>query len=429
MIIMNAAWLSLSALVIIILISRHERINVGILAMGLAWMIGTFSVGMTTPEIIQLFPWSLFIILFGITLFFGIAQSNGTLEHITRLIIHSARGNSLILPINIFILAVLLSMIGPGNIGAVALLAPFVMPLAGRLGIKAFFITIILVTGANAGTFSPFAPTGIIADLLTSRFGLEMNPWTQIFLPAFLVQAFVALICYLILVGSMRKNPALLHFDVDKILGAPKHLTGFHLITLTAIAGLMVGAIFFRLDIGFLAISLAALLMVFGVSNGDEAFKAVPWNIIMLVCGVSTLVGLMEKTGGLNLFTEALAKVSSPTSVTGMIALLTGIISTYSSSSGVVMPAFIPIVPDLVEKVGGNPASIVASINVGSHLVDVSPLSTLGAICIANAAPGEDKKKLFRHLLIFGLSMAMVGGGLCYLFFGLLPHWFPAFHM
>lgn len=51
----------------------------------------------------------------------------------------------------------------------------------------------------------------------------------------------------------------------------------------------------------------------------------------------------MEKTGGLNLFTEALAKVSSPTSVTGMIALLTGIIST-SSSSGVVMPAFIPIV-------------------------------------------------------------------------------------
>ena len=153
MIIMNAAWLSLSALVIIILISRHERINVGILAMGLAWMIGTFSVGMTTPEIIQLFPWSLFIILFGITLFFGIAQSNGTLEHITRLMIHSARGNSLILPINIFILAVLLSMIGPGNIGAVALLAPFVMPLAGRLGIKAFFITIILVTGANAGTF------------------------------------------------------------------------------------------------------------------------------------------------------------------------------------------------------------------------------------------------------------------------------------
>jgi di/tricarboxylate transporter len=421
---MSVAWMSLLALLAVILVSRHERINVGILAIGMAWMIGSYSAGMNTAEIIKLFPWPLFIILFGITLFFGLAQANGTLDHITRLMIHAARGNALILPINIFVLAVVLSMIGPGNIGAVALLAPFVMPLAGRVGIKAFFMTIILVTGANAGTFSPFAPTGIIADVLTSRFGLEMNHWTEIFLPALLAQTFVALVCYLILVRTMRKNSTRLTFDVDKIVGAPQPLTGRQITTLAAIALLMIGVIFFRLDIGFWAISLAALLMLAGVSSGEAAVKAVPWNVIILVCGVSTLVGLMEKTGGLNLFTDLLANVSSPASVTGMIALLTGLISTYSSSSGVVMPAFIPIVPDLVEKIGGNPTAIVASINVGSHLVDVSPLSTLGAICIANAAKHEDKRQLFRHLLIFGLSMAFVGGGLCHLFFGILPQIF-----
>jgi Na+/H+ antiporter NhaD/arsenite permease-like protein len=404
---MSAAWISLFALAVIILVSRHERINVGVLAMGSAWAIGTYGVGMTTSEIVHLFPWPLFIVLFGIT----------------RLMIHSARGNTLILPVNVFMLAVVLSMIGPGNIGAVALLAPFVMPLAGRVGIKALFMTIILVTGANAGTFSPFAPTGIIANVLTSRFGLEMDHWTQIFLPAFLVQTFVAFICYLILVSKMWKNSTHLKFDVDNIVGAPQPLTGRQITTLAAIGLLMIGVVFFRLDIGFWAISLAAVLMLTGVSDGEEAVKKVPWNVIILVCGVSTLVGLMEKAGGLNLFTEALAKVSSPTSVTGMIALLTGIISTYSSSSGVVMPAFIPIVPDLVEKTGGNPTAIVASINVGSHLVDVSPLSTLGAICIANAAQGEDRRRLFHHLLSFGLSMAVVGGGLCHLFFGLLP-WF-----
>lgn len=421
---MNPAWISLAALIVVVLSSRYERINGGVLAMALAWLIGSYSAAMTTYEIIRLFPWSLLIILFGITLFFGLAQTNGTLDHMTRLMIRAARGNAVFLPVNIFVLACVLSMIGPGNIGAVALLAPFVMPLAGRVGIKAFFMTIILVTGANAGTFSPFAPTGIIADVLASRFGLQMNPWTQIFLPALLVQTFVALICYVILMGRMRKHPAQLQFDVDRIVGIPQPLTRVQMITLAAIAVLMIGVICFRLDIGFWAISLAVFLMVTGVSDAAAAVKRVPWNIIVLVCGVSTLVGLMEKTGGLNLFTELLAKVSSPTSVTGTIAFLTGVISSYSSSSGVVMPAFIPIVPDLVEKIGGgDPAAIVASINVGSHLVDVSPLSTLGALCIANAAKNEDKKKLFHHLFLFGMSMAIVGGGLCHLFFGLLPKW------
>ncbi len=40
---------------------------------------------------------------------------------------------------------------------------------------------------------------------------------------------------------------------------------------------------------------------------------------------------------------------------------------------------------------------MISSINVGAHLVDASPLSTLGALCIACAAEHEDKAKLFRE--------------------------------
>jgi hypothetical protein len=85
------------------------------------------------------------------------------------------------------------------------------------------------------------------------------------------------------------------------------------------------------------------------------------------------------------------------------------------------MPAFLAMVPGLLAQLGSaNPVALVSSINVGSHLVDVSPLSTLGALCLTNAPPDEDKNKLFRSLLIYGLSMAVVGAGVCYLFFGLL---------
>ena len=423
---MSPAWLSFLALIVVIFVSRRERINVGILAMGLAWIIGSYAAGMKTQDVTELFPLPLFIILFGITFFFGLAKVNGTLDQFIRLMIRCTQGQVNLFPISVFIFAFILSMIGPGNIGTVALLAPFVMAMAAKIGMNAILMTIILVMGANAGTFSPFAPTGIIANGLVARIGLVMDPWGQIFLPNFLAHTFIALCCYIAFILRQKRLSAKDKFDMNEIAGTvSKPLDHRQKVTILAIVILILGVVFVKADIGFLAIALASVLMLAGVSEGEEAIKIVPWNVIIMVCGVSTLIGIMEKTGGLDLFTNVLARVSNTTSVTGMIALFTGLISCYSSSSGVIMPAFIPIVPELIEKLGGgDPIAIVASINVGSHVVDISPLSTLGALCIANAAKIEDKSKLFRHLFMLAFGMAFVGGGICHLFFGLLAQWF-----
>ena len=91
--------------------------------------------------------------------------------------------------------------------------------------------------------------------------------------------------------------------------------------------------------------------------------------------------------------------------------------SVYSSTSGVVLPAFLPLVPGLAAQLpGASAAGIAMSMNIGGHLVDVSPLSTIGALCIASAGAG-DTRKLFNQLLAWGLSMAVVGAVLCYVLF------------
>jgi di/tricarboxylate transporter len=191
--------------------------------------------------------------------------------------------------------------------------------------------------------------------------------------------------------------------------------------TVGAIAALIAGVVIFKADLGFLAITLAVMLAMVGATDQEAALKAVPWDTIIMVCGVSVLVAIVEKTGGLDLFTSLLARVSTTQNVPGVIAFIAGAISAYSSSSGVVMPTFIPMVPGLIAKLGGgDPVAIISAINVGSHVVDVSPLSTLGAMCIANAAPAEDRNRLFQRLLVYGLAMAVVGALVCYLFFGLL---------
>jgi hypothetical protein len=69
---------------------------------------------------------------------------------------------------------------------------------------------------------------------------------------------------------------------------------------------------------------------------------------------------------------------------------------------------------------GGDPLAISLSINVGSSLVDVSPLSTLGALAVATQADPAAARDLFRKLMIWGLSMSVVGAVLCQAFAGML---------
>ena len=137
-----------------------------------------------------------------------------------------------------------------------------------------------------------------------------------------------------------------------------------------------------------------------------------------MVCGVTVLIGVLEKTQGMSLFADLLAKISTPGTVTLMIAFVTGAVSVYSSTSGVVLPAFLPTVPALAQQLGGaDPLAIASAMYVGGHLVDLSPLSTIGALCIAALPPEADAKKLFNQLLAWGLSMMVVGALICWVLF------------
>ena len=163
----------------------------------------------------------------------------------------------------------------------------------------------------------------------------------------------------------------------------------------------------------------AIVLALVKAADTTEAIKKMPWNVIVMVSGVTVLTALLEKTQGIELFTDLLARVSTPNTVTGLIAFLTGFISVYSSTSSVVLPAFLPTVPGLAIRLGGiDPMSIASSMNIGSHLVDVSPLSTIGALCIAAVPSGEDTRPLFNKLMAWGLSMTLVGAVGCWLAFG-----------
>ena len=136
-----------------------------------------------------------------------------------------------------------------------------------------------------------------------------------------------------------------------------------------------------------------------------------------MVCGVTVLIALLEKTGGMKIFTDLLSRIATQQTVVPELAVIIGVVSAYSSTSGVVLPAFLPTVPGLVANLGlSNALGLASTMNVAGHLVDVSPLSTIGALCMAGAAP-EESRALFNRLLAWGLSMTAVGALLSYILF------------
>ncbi len=413
---MNVALLSILAFAVAILLSCVTPINVGLVSIAFAFLVGVVFGGMKVSQVASGFPSSLFLVLVGVTLLFSQAKVNGTLDQIARRSVGLARGNPGIIPLVFFFLALTLAAIGAGNIAATAMLAPIAMSVAGEAGISAFLMTVMVATGANAGGLSPFAPTGIIANGLLARIDITGVEWSTFF-NNFLAESFVGIGGYFVLGGTRL----LARGGEAAAIVSEESLTWQQRLTLALIACWILGVVLFRLDVGMGAFVAAAVLTLARAADEEKAVKSIPWNTIMMVAGVTVLISILEKTGGMDLFTNLLTRYSTPKSITGVIAFVTGVISVYSSSSGVVLPAFLPTIPSLIEKLGGgDPLAIAASINVGAHLVDVSPLSTLGALCIAAAPVAENRTRLFNKLLLWGLSMSVVGAAVCYLFFGLL---------
>jgi Na+/H+ antiporter NhaD/arsenite permease-like protein len=412
---MNLAYVSLSALVVAILVSCFTELNVGILALALAWVVGVYLGGMSLNEVIGGFPVSLFLTLAGVTLLFSQAQLNGTLDRIAHRAVRLCRGNAGLIPIMFFALGCALASLGPGNISTAALLGPMAMAIAGRAAIPAFLMIIMVGNGAQAGSLSPFAPTGVIVNGLMTKIGLAGHEWFT-YSTNLVAHAAVAFGGYFAFGGlklfksggvkELEQKPEEVAFDRNNI------------ITMVVIAALLIGVLFFNVNVGMGAFACAVLLAMAGAADHKESVKRMPWSVIVMMSGVTVLIALMEKTGGLDLFTAALARLATPGTITGVIAFVTGLISVYSSTSGVVLPAFLPTIPGLIERLGGgNPLSIAASMNVGAHLVDLSPLSTTGALCIAAISSGESIRSVFNKLLVWGLSMTIVGAIFCYLFF------------
>lgn len=419
---MDVSVLSLVALVIALIIACVSPKNVGVLAIAFAFIVGQIG-HVPTAKIIGGFPLSLFMTLAGTTYLFGIAIANGTIDKFTKYSVKAVRGSVAILPIVMFFVAFILSALGPGHTAILALISAPCLLLAEEVGIPVFVMAMMVGNGAQAAAMSPIAPAGVIANSLAAKIGYTGITW-HLFWNTFLGHAVVGFAAYA-LFGGLRlwkKQDEVSKEAVRRILDVPVEPFNYQQkITMVGVLVLMLFALVLKTDVGLTAFTIGAALTLLNASDENKAIKAMPWPTILLICGVTVLISLMQNVGGMALFAGFIAAVSTPDTATAVVGSVAGLISVYASTSGVIMPAFIPMIPDLLTKMGGGDGvALVYTVVLAGHIVDLSSLSPSGALLFGGAGPKTDKTKFFRQLLAWGFAMVFVGSFICWLFFTVL---------
>ena len=174
----------------------------------------------------------------------------------------------------------------------------------------------------------------------------------------------------------------------------------------------------FDVNVGMGAFLGAVVLVLTGAADDGEAIKRMPWRVIVMVCGVTVLIALLEKAQGIDLLVSLVARIATHGHRHRRRRLPDGPhlgLQQHVGRRAAGVSADGPR-PGRSSCGGAIRSPSPSSMNIGGHLVDVSPLSTIGALCIAGA-PAEDSRTLFNKLLAWGLSMSVVGALLCYLLF------------
>src|SRR3712207_9090463 len=99
---MSNELISLLVLVLIFLIGTTMPVNMGVLGIVAAFVVGT-AMGVSEDDIFLGFPGDLFIILVGVTYLFGIASANGTVNWLVHASGRADRGRAGGVPRGLFL--------------------------------------------------------------------------------------------------------------------------------------------------------------------------------------------------------------------------------------------------------------------------------------------------------------------------------------
>jgi len=442
------------ALVAMFVAATMLPINMGTLGFVAAFLVGTIWVGMSTDDIIAGFPSELFLTLVGVTYLFAIAQNNGTVDLMIRGAVRLVRGRVAFIPWVMFGITGLLTAFGALGPAAVAVIAPIALGFARQYRINALLMGMMVIHGAQAGGFSPISIYGVTVNNIVAKAELMNSPLT-LFLGSLVFNAAIGVLLFVFLGGRSLIGRSV-HDDTDTdadgsgggspqpdvavatptgnggaataTLAAPetnkplptKSVTFDQVLTLIGLGALAVFSLGLDLDIGFVSMTVAAVLALASPKAQKGAVSQISWSTILLIGGVLTFVGVLQEAGSVEWVGNGVAALGMPLLVALLLCYLGGIVSAFASSTAI-LGATIPLAVPLLLAGEVSPIGVVVALAISSTIVDVSPFSTNGALVLANAQ-GIDRDRFYKQILKYSALVVAIGPAIAWAVL-VLPGW------
>lgn len=407
---MDMGLAALLLLLLVVALGFVRKVNVGLLAIAAATILGYGTGQFSGKEIIGGFSASLFMTLLGVTLFFGIIQENGCIEYVMRRLVGIFGKQVWMAPVLVFLMGFLVAAIGPGCVPAMAFAAAMAVPLAHETGYNPVMLLIMGNLGTYTGRFSAITPEGVLISTLLKEQGLAVSSASLV------LSTLIGNLVLFILVFIVYKGYQVKGGTVTGKKGVQEKMRPDQAAALISVAVMILMVIFLGMDVGLASFLVSGVLILLKIGDEGKAVKSVPWNTLVMVCGVGVLMNLVISTGGIDMLANSMSSVMTPRTAAGIMGVVSAVMSWFSSAIGVVYPTLIPTVGTIVENVGGNVSAgeIVTVIALFASVAGLSPASTGGAIIMG--ACGSDEKfnkehpgdKLFVQLLAWAVGSIVV---------------------
>ncbi|MDO4261878.1 MAG: SLC13 family permease [Eubacteriales bacterium] len=422
-------WVLITLALIVIVGIVYKDCNIGLFGIAFAFLIGSWVGGAGTYDIIGYWPTSIMFILIVTSWFFGYASLNGTLIGLADRIVYATRGVPWFSPISVFLTAFMISGLGIGVWGIV-FVAPIGFIIARRGNFNPLLVVIATNTGALATGGLQWAAGGPTNTGLLMTAGWDTQEASELavqFGYASIIPCFVAyLICYFLLKGYKASK-----VEMEK----PVPFTDTQKKTLAVLVFVllanMLPLVFYFLcpnemtlylkdhcNIQFWSVVGAIICMFLKLGDEKEIIaKKIPWNAVILICGVSMLIQVAVQHGLSDVIGNWLNSNFPVWMMPAAFALFGGILSFFCSAMSVVYPLMLPMIYGMV--VNGSTVSALACITaliLTACYTGMCPFSQNGALMLSSADE-ETKNYLFYRmiswsvvLMIISVIYALLGG-------------------
>lgn len=417
-------WIVLAAIAISVAMGAKFKFNVGIFGFAFAYLIAIPLLGGSTKDVAAAFPTSLFLQMLLIPAFFSFSVKNGTLKLLASKILYRFRKMPILIPFAFLLIGLILGIFGSGAPTNNVVLSVMVFSVGLAMGLSPWLCLVMIVYGANLGTFAPWASYGV----MVSRIGDEWMPgrgteMTSKMMLAWILFTLVLFLIIWVMTKAFRLKAATMEepgaFDATQkkclalicayvvLLLAPILLT----MALPKVAVIKTVKSWMQPEL-LAAVGIAVSLLLKAGTQKQLLAEGFAWASTLQVVGMCTLLNIAKNAGVTDYLGSLMSENVSPLLMPVVLCIMGGFLSFFAGAIATVTPMLAAIAVPYAQNAGIDPIPLMLAVMMGASATAISPFSSGGAFVLSMCPNDDLRNNLFPKCLV----LAFTGLALCCVF-------------